>query len=93
VRAETVCGPTALFLLFALFFAATFAGQRFSLFLAWLQVIGVTLHFFNEVFLLYLGLPAKSVFERLAFLQPNCELNDTPRLILNELVLYCNLAP
>jgi hypothetical protein len=78
------------------FFAATFAGQRLlnSLLLAWLQVKGVTLHFFNGVFLQYLAFkPAKSVFERLAFLQSNfCQLNYTPKLVQDELVLYCNLA-
>jgi hypothetical protein len=43
-RNTAVTSLTALFLLFALFFAATFAGQRFlnSLLLAWLQVKGVT---------------------------------------------------
>ena len=90
------CGPTALFLLFALFLTATFAGQRFfnSLLLARLQVKGVTLHFFNNVFLLYLPLkPTKSVLDRLAFLQSNfCQRNDTPKLVLIELVLYCNLG-
>jgi len=54
----------------------------------------VTLHFFNGVFLLHLAFkPAKSIFERLAFLQSNlCQLNDAPRLVLDELVIYCNLA-
>jgi hypothetical protein len=79
-----------------LFFAATFAGQRLlnSLLLAWLEVKGVMLNFLNYVFLLHLAFePAESIFERLGFLQSNfCQLYDTPRLVLDELVLYCNLA-
>jgi hypothetical protein len=65
-----------------------------SLLLAWLQVKGVMLHFFNGFFLQYLAFkPAKSVFERLAFLQSNfCQLTGTPKLVQDELVLYCNLA-
>jgi len=84
------------FLLFALLFSAALAGQRlfYTLLFARLQVKGVTLHFFDNVFLLYLPLKAaQSVFERLAFLQSYFrQRNYTPKLVLVELVLYCNLA-
>lgn len=53
------------FLLFALFLAATFTGERFfhALFFAWLQVKGVSLHFLDDVFLLHLPLEStQSVF-------------------------------
>ncbi len=84
------------FLLFTLLLAAAFARQCFfhSFFFAWLKVKGVTLHFFNDVLLLYFSLEAtQSVFERLAFLQSYfCQLNYTPKLALVELVFYCNLA-
>jgi hypothetical protein len=37
--------------------------------------------------------PAKSIFQRFAFLQSYfCQLNYTPKLVLVELVLYCNLT-
>ena len=84
------------FLLFALLFAAALSRQRFfyALFLAGLKVEGVTFHFLDDVLLLHLTLEAtQSVFERLAFLQSYfCQLNYTPKLVLVELVLYCNLA-
>ena len=61
--------------------------------LAWLEVKGVTLNFLNYVCLLQPIFSPKSVFERLGFLQSNfCQLYDTPRLVRNELVIYCNLA-
>jgi hypothetical protein len=88
--------PTALFLLFALFVAITFVGRRMlsSLLLAWLQMKGVKFHFFNSVLLLHLAFKAaKSIFKRRAFLQTNLwKFNYTPRLVLNEPVIYCNLA-
>jgi hypothetical protein len=54
-----------------LFFVAAFAGQGFlQSLLARLQVKGVTLHCFNDVFLLHLTLKStKSVFQRLGFLE------------------------
>jgi hypothetical protein len=40
-----------------------------ALFLAWLQVEGMTLDFFNDVFLLHLPLEAaESIFQRFTFL-------------------------
>jgi hypothetical protein len=54
-------GPAVkLVLLFASFFAAAFARQRFlnALFFAWLEVKGVTFHFFNNVLGLNLALEA-----------------------------------
>lgn len=84
------------FLFFALLFSAAFPGQRlfYALPFARLQVKGVTLHFFDDVFLLHLPFKAaQSVFERLAFLQSHfCQRNYTPKLVLVELVFYCNLA-
>ena len=53
----------------------------------------MTINFRNYVCLLQLMFPSKSVFERLGFLQSNfCQLYDTPIFVLNELVIYCNLA-
>ena len=67
-------GPTLyyLILLFASFFTATLARQGFfyALFLARLQVVGVTLYFFDDVFLLNLALEtAEGILQRLALLQ------------------------
>jgi len=47
-----------------------------------LQVVGVTLHFLDDVFLLNLPLePAKSIFERLALLNANlCQRIPPPNL-------------
>lgn len=90
------CGPSGLFLFLALFLAAAFARERFldPLLLARFQVERVTFYFLNDVLLLYFAFKtAKSVFERLAFLQSNlCQRNYTPKLVLVELVLYCNLG-
>ena len=51
---------TALFLFFACFLAGSLASQRslYSFLLARLQIEGMTLHFFNDVFLLYLAFEA-----------------------------------
>lgn len=54
-----ISGPAVrLVLLFTSLFAAAFTRQRFlhSLLLAWLEVEGVTLHFLNNVLLLYFAL-------------------------------------
>lgn len=55
-------------------FPDTLAGQRFfhpPLF-PWLEIVGVTFDFFDDVFLLDLALEtAKRIFQRLAFLKPN----------------------
>ena len=50
--------------------------------LAGLQVIGVTLHLFDDVLLLYLPLePAQSIFQRLAFLNANlCQKIPPPNM-------------
>ena|SRR5215813_2915237 len=64
--------PNLLLCFFSCFFACALARQRFfhALFLARLQVKGVTLYFFNNVLLLYLALKtAQSIFKRFAFLQ------------------------
>jgi hypothetical protein len=76
-------GPTLyyLILLFASFFAATLARQSFfhALLLARLEVVGVTLHFLDDVFLLNLALEtAKSILQRLAFLQSDFGQTLTP---------------
>ena len=46
-----------------------------------LQIVGVTLHLFDNVLLLYLPLePAQRIFERLAFLYANlCQKNPTSK--------------
>ena len=48
---------------------------------AWLEVVGVTLYFLDDVLLLDLTLkPAQCVLERFAFLDSNfCQLNYTPK--------------
>jgi hypothetical protein len=75
-----------LVLLFACFLARALAGQGLlhPLFLAGFQVEGVTLHFLNDVLLLYLPLEAtQGVFERFAFLQSDfCQTNYTPKPVL-----------
>ena len=58
-------------LLFAYFFSGTLAGQGLlhPAFLAWLQIVGVTLHFLNDVFGLNLALEtAQGVLQGLALL-------------------------
>jgi len=76
-----------LILLFARFFTATLACERFfhPLLLAGLQVKGVTFHFLDDVFLLYLPLKtAKSVLEGLALLKSDFSQSDcTPLLVPN----------
>ncbi len=54
----------------------------------------MTFHFLDNVFLLHFAFETtQSIFQRLAFLQSNfCQLNYTPKLVLVELVLYCNLT-
>ena len=75
-------GPlTALILLLACFLAGPFPGQRglHALFLARLQVKGVTLNLLDNVFLLYLALEtAQSVLEGFTLLKPNFCQTDTP---------------
>ena len=61
-------------LLFASFLAIPLARQGCldATLLAGLQVVGVTLHFLDDVLLLYLPLkPAQSIFQRFAFLYAN----------------------
>jgi hypothetical protein len=71
-----------LVLFLSCFLAAPFTRERFfhSLLLARLQVRGVTLHFLNDVLLLYLPLEAaKRIFNRFAFLNSNlCQKYYTP---------------
>ena len=64
----------ALVLFFSRFFTRTLASQRglHTLFLAGLQVKGVTLDLLDDVFLLHLALETpEGVFQRLALLQSN----------------------
>jgi len=80
-------GPAVtLVLLFASFFAAALARQRFfyALLLAWLEVEGVTLHFLNNVLSLYLALEAtQGVLQRLALLNTYFRQRVyTPKLVL-----------
>jgi hypothetical protein len=79
VRKSTVCPhrrrPVDLLVLFlACFLTASFASKRFfhPLLLARFQVKGVTLHFLDDVLLLYLPLEAaKRIFEGFALLNSN----------------------
>jgi hypothetical protein len=68
-------------LLFANFFASALTSQRslYSLLLARLQIKGVALDLFNNVFLLHFALEtAQSVFEGFTLLQSNFRQTDTP---------------
>ena len=81
-------GPHYLLLLFfARFLAASFAGQRFfhALFLARFQVEGMTLHFLDDVFLLYLAFEtSQRILEGLALLNSDfSQTNYTPLLVPN----------
>jgi len=71
-----------LVLFLARLLACSLASQRglHTLLLAGLQVERVTLHFLNNVFLLYLPLEtAQSVLEGLSLLKPNlCQTNTPP---------------
>ena len=65
---------TILVLLAARFLSITFPRQRFlySAFFTGFQIIGMSLDFLNNIFLLDLPFePAQSVFKRLSLLQPN----------------------
>jgi hypothetical protein len=81
-----------LILFFARLFAAAFAGERFfhPLLFAGLQVKGMSFHFLDDVFLLYLPLEtAKRVLEGLALLNSDfSQLTDTPQLVRMDLVSY-----
>ena len=78
---------TILLLLFACFFSAAFASQRFfhALFLAGLQIKGMTFYFFDDVFLLYLPLEtAQCILERFTLLNSDfSQTNYTPLLVLD----------
>jgi hypothetical protein len=78
-----------LILLFSRFFAAAFAGQRLfqALLFARLQIKGVTLDLFDDVFRLHLALEApQCVLQRLALLQSNfCQKLTPPNLALLDL--------
>jgi hypothetical protein len=73
-----------LVLLFTSLFATTLAGERFfhALLFTRLQVVGVTLHLFDDVFLLHLALKtAQCILKRLTFLQSDlCQSRYTPKL-------------
>jgi hypothetical protein len=88
--------PIWLFLFFPCFFAAALARQCFlyPLFLAGLQVKGVTLHFLDDVLLLHLPLEAtQGIFQRFAFLQSDfSQRNYTPKPVPCGLVSYCKKA-
>jgi hypothetical protein len=73
--------PVASVLLLANLLTGPFASQRsfHALFLAGLQVKGVALNLFNNVFLLHFALEtAQSVFEGLTLLQSNFRQTETP---------------
>lgn len=70
-------------LFFPGFFAIPLSRQRFlhATAFAWFQVERMTLHFFDNVFLLNLALkPPQGVLKRLAFLQTNLCQKMTPRI-------------
>ncbi len=70
-----------LVLLFTSLFAIPLARQRFfyAAFFAGFQVVGVTLHFLDNVLLLNLALkPAQCIFKRFAFLYANLCQEQTP---------------
>jgi len=72
---------TASILFFSNFFASTLAGERGldAFLLAGLEVKGVTLNLFDDVFLLHLALEtAQCVFEGFTLLQSNFRQTDTP---------------
>ncbi|HTW62937.1 MAG TPA: hypothetical protein VMD55_14105 [Terracidiphilus sp.] len=63
-----------LILFFASLFAIPLASQRclHAALFAWFQIVGVTLHFLDDVLLLNFALePAQRIFKRLAFLNAN----------------------
>ena len=76
-----------LILLLARLLSTALASERFfdSLLLAGLQVKGVTFHFLDDVFLLYLPLkPAKCIFEGFTLLKSDFrQTTDTPLLVHN----------
>jgi hypothetical protein len=78
-------GPNDSICLFTRFLTAALACQRFfhPLLLAGLQIKGVTFHFLDNVFLLYLPLKtAERIFEGLALLQSDfSQTNYTPLLV------------
>src|SRR5271157_2197068 len=85
-------GPRGLVLFLARFLPAALASQGFfhPLLLAGLQVKGVTFHFLDDVFLLYLPLEtAKCVLEGLALLNSDfSQRSYTPLLVPIGLVSY-----
>lgn len=90
-------GPNDSILFLACFFTAALARERFfyTLLLAGLKVKGVTFHFLDNVFLLYLSLEtAKSVFEGFTLLQSDFSQTDyTPLLALNGPLSYGKHGP
>jgi len=90
-------GDTGLILLFASLLTIPLARQRFlhAALLAGLQVEGMTLHFFDDVFLLYLPLkPAQRIFKRFAFLHANlCQCTTPPNLPNWAVIDYRNQFP
>ena len=75
--------PFLLVLLLARLLPAALASQRFfhALFLAGFQVVGVSLYFLDDVFLLNFALkPAQRILQRLTFLQSYiCQIKYTPK--------------
>src|SRR3569833_1801454 len=85
-----------LILLFARLFTATLPGQGFlnTLFLAWLEVEAVTLHFLNDVLLLDLAFEAaKSVLEGFALLNFDFCHGDAPPNRPNKTYLESQVSP
>jgi hypothetical protein len=80
-------GPNQSICLFTRFLTTALACQRFfhPFLLTGLQIKGVTFHFLDNVFLLYLPLKtAERIFEGLALLQSDfCQTDYTPLLVLS----------
>ena len=78
-------GPDVLVLLLACLFTAAFPRQRFldALFLAGLQVEGVTLNLLDNIFLLHLTLEAtQRILKRFSLLNSDfCQTDYTPKLV------------
>ena len=80
-KGRSVAALFDLFLLFASLFAVPFAGKRFfhAFLFARLEIKGVPLYLFNNVFLLYFSLKAaQGVLQWFALLHSNFGQTDTP---------------
>jgi hypothetical protein len=86
-RRPSIVVETQLVLFLTNLLTVSFASKRFfhTLLLAWFQIEGMTLYFFDNVFRLHLALKAaQCVLERLAFLHSNlCQGKYTSKSSLN----------